>query len=181
MKVLCFGASSSKNSINQQLASYTGSRLVQFDVELLDLNDYEVPIYSIDREAELGIPTQIIQFKQKLKASCGVIISFAEHNGAYTAAFKNVMDWTSRIEGKLWEGKPFFLLATSPGGRGAISVLSLAANSFPHMGANVVGQFSLPNYNQNFSIEEGITNKELEAAYEVELSKFIDAIDIKGE
>ena len=91
------------------------------------------------------------------------------------------MDWTSRIEGKLWEGKPFFLLATSPGGRGAISVLSLAANSFPHMGANVVGQFSLPNYNQNFSIEEGITNKELEAAYEVELSKFIDAIDIKGE
>lgn len=180
MKVVCFGASTSKNSINKQLASYVGSLLEGADIDLLDLNDFEAPLYSIDREAENGIPEIILQFKQKIKDSSGVIISFAEHNGAYTAAFKNIMDWTSRIEGKLWEDKPYLLLATSPGGRGGINVLNLASNTFPHMGAQVVGQFSLPSFKQNFSEEDGIKDAELKIKFELELSNFKTAIVDQG-
>ena len=92
-KILAFGASNSRNSINKQLVTYAAGQLTDVEVLLLDLNDFEMPIYSIDREKESGIPELAQQFKQHILDADGILISFAEHNGAYTAAFKNVMDW----------------------------------------------------------------------------------------
>jgi NAD(P)H-dependent FMN reductase len=60
---------------------------------VLDLNDYEMPIYSIDRETEDGIPEEAQRFYDELGAVDAILISFAEHNGAYTAAYKNIFDW----------------------------------------------------------------------------------------
>jgi NAD(P)H-dependent FMN reductase len=62
MKVLAFAASSSRQSINKQLAQYTANQIDNADVELLDLNDFEMPIYSSDRENESGIPEQAQTF-----------------------------------------------------------------------------------------------------------------------
>ena len=50
MKLLAFAASSSKQSINKQFAEFAISILKDLDTELLDLNDYELPLYSVDRE-----------------------------------------------------------------------------------------------------------------------------------
>ena len=122
-KILAFGASNSKNSLNKKLAAFAAYQVENVEVNLVDLNDYEMPIYSIDREKETGLPDLAIQFKQQIKDADGIIISFAEHNSAYTAAYKNIYDWVSRIERNVWENKPMFLLATSPGGRGAKTVL----------------------------------------------------------
>lgn len=47
-KIIAFGASSSKNSINKQLATYAASQFENADVEVLDLNEYEMPIFSLD-------------------------------------------------------------------------------------------------------------------------------------
>ena len=91
-KILAFGASNSRNSINKQLANYAAQQLTNATITLLDLNDFEMPIYSIDREKESGIPKLAEEFKQHVLDADGIIISLAEHNGAYTAAFKNVMD-----------------------------------------------------------------------------------------
>ena len=98
MKILAFGASNSKTSINKQFATYASNQIEKAEVILLDLNDFEMPIYSIDKEKENGIPDLAKEFKQYIKDCDGIIISFAEHNGAYTAAFKNIFDWISRIE-----------------------------------------------------------------------------------
>lgn len=49
-QILALGASSSRNSINRQLAAYTAAQIETARVTLLDLNDFEMPIYSIDRE-----------------------------------------------------------------------------------------------------------------------------------
>ena len=89
------------------------------------------------------------------------MISFAEHNGAYSAAFKNIFDWTSRINAKTFQEKQVLLLATSPGPRGGSSVLEIAKNRFPFQGAVVKGSFSLPSFNDNFDAEKGITNEDL--------------------
>ena len=51
-------------------------------------------------------------------------------------------------------------MATSPGGRGGATVLEAAVNYFPFLGANVVADFSLPSFFDNFS-ENGITNLDL--------------------
>ena len=80
----------------------------------------------------------------------GFVVSLAEHNGSYAAVFKNIFDWTSRIDRKVFKDKPLLLMASSPGGRGGASVLETAANTFPHLGGNVVAKFSLPNFYDNF-------------------------------
>ena len=47
-KIVAFGASSSKKSINKQFASYAASLISDADSIIIDLNDFEMPIYSID-------------------------------------------------------------------------------------------------------------------------------------
>ena len=175
-KIVAFGASSSKHSINKKLATYAAHQIADASVTILDLNDFEMPIYSIDKEKENGIPQLAMDFKAHLKNSDGIIISFAEHNGAYSAAFKNIMDWISRIEKDTWANKPMLLLATSPGGRGAMTVLDIAVNKFKFMNSNTIAHFSLPSFNDNFSEEEGIKNSELKASFDQQLHQFDQAI-----
>lgn len=55
-KIIAFGASSSKHSINKQLATYAANQFSNVDIEILDLNDYEMPIFSVDKEKENGFP-----------------------------------------------------------------------------------------------------------------------------
>jgi chromate reductase len=170
--ILVFGASNSKNSINKQLAFYAASLLNEVTLTKIDLNDFEMPIYGIDKEKENGIPQKAHNFKQLIKNCDGIIISIAEHNGNVTAAFKNLFDWTSRIEKSMWNDKPMFLLATSPGARGGSSALGIVTKEFPFRGGKVTASFSLSSFNDNFSTENGITNPELKEELLKQLNLF---------
>ena len=160
-KIIAFGASSSKNSINKQLATYTANQFENSTVEVLDLNAYEMPIYSVDNEKENGIPQLAQDFYAKIGSADFIVISFAEHNGNFSSAFKNILDWSSRINAKTFQEKPILLLATSPGARGGSSVLDIATKRFPFQGGIVKGSFSLPSFYENFDAEKGITNEDL--------------------
>ncbi len=161
MKIVAFGASNSKKSINKEFAKFAANQFKSTSVEVLDLNDYPLPIYSIDLENEDGLPDNAILFHEKLKASDMIIISFAEHNGSYAVVFKNLFDWVSRVELKMFEGKKLFLLSTAPGPRGGLGVLEHAVDRFPRHGAVISAVYTLPQYNQHFSAEEGILDDEL--------------------
>jgi chromate reductase, NAD(P)H dehydrogenase (quinone) len=124
-----------------------------------------MPIYSIDKEKENGLPDLAKMFYEKLGTADCIIISFSEHNGSYTTAFKNIFDWTSRVHVKVFQDKPVLLLAAAPGGRGAITVLETATTRFPFHGALIKGSFSLPNFNANFDPEKGIVDPELNAQF----------------
>jgi len=171
-KIIAFAGSNSKTSINKQLATYAANQLENASIEVLDLNDYELPLYGMDHELEHGIPERAKDFLNKIQVADGIIISFAEHNGAYSAVFKNLFDWMSRIDGKLWNGVPMLLMATSPGARGGGTVLEIAKGRFPYMGGNIVGAFSFPSFNENF--ENGVViNEELKT----DLNKEIRALE----
>ncbi|MFA0348727.1 NADPH-dependent FMN reductase [Vibrio sp. 10N.222.55.C6] len=162
MKVLAIGATNSTTSINQQLAAYTAGLVEGAQVEVLDLNDFEMPIYSEKREQDSGVYQHAQRFFSKIGEADAVVISFAEYNGSYTAAFKNVFDWTSRIDMKVYQGKPVVMLSTSPGPGGANSVLSSAVNSAPYFDADVNGSMSVPSFYDNFNVETGeIINAEM--------------------
>ncbi|AXG71870.1 chromate reductase [Kordia sp. SMS9] len=148
--IVAFAGSNSKTSINKQLATYAANLVDGAEVKVLDLNDYELPMYGIDKEQEIGIPENARTFLKTIQAADGMVLSLAEHNGVYAAVFKNIFDWMSRIDGKLWGNVPMLLMATSPGGRGGQTVLNIAKGSFPYMGGNIVANFSLPNFNNNF-------------------------------
>ena len=155
MNVLAFGASNSKTSINKQLATYAASLVDDAAVTTLDLNDFELPLYSTDVEAEIGHPQAAKDFLAQIQAADLVVIAFAEHNGSYTAAYKNLFDWMSRIQQKVFGGKRVVLLATSPGPGGAQTVLAAATGSMPFFGAEVVGSLSVPSFYDNFDVENG--------------------------
>lgn len=173
--ILVFAGSNSKNSINKKLAIYASEKIFNADVTVLDLNDFELPIYSIDYENELGIPELAKKFLNYIKASDGIVLSLAEHNGAYTSVFKNLFDWMSRIEKKLWNDVPMLLMATSPGKRGGATVLDIAKSSFPHMGGNIVSEFSLPSFYDNFS-EKSIKDKEIDQSLNETVAAFESAL-----
>ena len=154
-RAIAFAASSSRRSINKQLVTYACGLLEDVEVEILDLNDYELPLFSVDREDELGQPDLARAFLQKITDADGIIISFAEHNGAYSAAYKNLYDWVSRIQPKVYQGKPMVLLSTSPGGRGGKSVMELALAQIPRFGGEVRASVSLASFHVNFDSDAG--------------------------
>lgn len=159
MKVLAFAASSSTQSINKKLVSFVASYFSNDEVEILDLNDFEMPIFSIDKEQTQGIPSLAFDFSAKIANADFILISLAEHNGAYSAAFKNIFDWVSRIpKTPVFQDKPLFIMATSPGPRGGASVLELAKNRFPFNGGQVIDTFSLPSFGETFQEGKGIIN-----------------------
>jgi len=158
-KVLAIGGSSSKKSINRTLAMFTASKLENTEVTTIDLNDYELPIYSQDLEEKSGIPENAIKLNELIKSVDGFVVSLAEHNGSFASAYKNTTDWLSRIDVKVWNDKPMLLMASSPGTRGGMSVLETAKMLYPYAGAKIVADFSLPSFYDNFN--DGISNEEL--------------------
>ena len=175
MKLLAFAASNSRKSINGQLIRYAVNLIKDAEAEILDLNDFEMPLFSVDREDEWGIPELAHRFYDKIGAADALLVSLAEHNGSYTVAFKNLFDWTSRIDGKVYQGKPLVLLATSPGARGASGVLTTAVNSAPHFGADIKGSLSIAGFYKNFDTTTGkITNPEIRAELKATLGSLFE-------
>jgi len=158
--VLVFAASNSTTSINMALAMHAADVLknelaTDIDIETLDLNDFEMPIYSPEREAAGGVPQLAKDFLAQIGAADALIIAYAEYNGHYTAAFKNVFDWCSRVDGKVYQNKPQVVLSTSPGGGGAASVLKAVIDSSGYFGADIKGSLSVASFYDVFDMEAG--------------------------
>ncbi|WP_439128934.1 NADPH-dependent FMN reductase [Polaribacter sp.] len=162
-KVLAFAGSTSSTSINKQLATFAAENLENTSFDVIDLRDFPMPMYSEDEEKENGFSDNAKKFSDLLDNYDGFILSLAEHNGSYAAAFKNIFDWSSRLNAKVFREKPLLLMATSPGARGGQSVLSHGTAKFPGMGAADLIKFSLPSFNDNFKdgkiIEDELLNQ----------------------
>ena len=160
MKILAFAGSSSSTSINRELVKFVLQSFPEDEINFLDLNDFEMPIFSVDKEKK-GFPEQAHQFLAEI-ASCDVIIcSMAEHNRNFTVAFKNIFDWCSRINSKVFQDKKMFLMSTSPGGFGGGNSMAIAQKNFPDWGAIIIDSFSLPKFYENFDLENGVINPDL--------------------
>ncbi len=175
-RILAFGASSSKKSINKRLATYAASLVEGAELDLLDLNDFEMPIYSIDREQADGIPKRAVRFKEHIQKADAIIISFAEHNGTYTVAYKNILDWATRVEKNMWQDKPMVLLSTSPGGRGGQRILEIAVSSYAYLNGKVVGSLSVPLFNDNFSGDK-LVHEDLDKQLKSLVLQLVDATE----
>lgn len=169
LKIIALGASISKNSINKAFAHFVASTYFPGnEIKLLDLNAfYPSPVYSVDDENETGIPEAVKQFNGHLQWADLIVLSFAEHNGSYTAAFKNIFDWTSRLNRSMFQNKKMLLLATSPAKWGAATVLETALKRFSFLGAEIVGKFSLPAFSGNFHPNDGFLDKKIQDQFDV--------------
>jgi NAD(P)H-dependent FMN reductase len=171
-KIIAFGASNSLTSINKKLASFAANQLNEVSVTILDLNDFELPVYSPAIEKASGIPANARAFSKHIQDADGIVVSLAEYNGLHTAAFKNLWDWMSRLGSpQVWQKKPMFLLGTSPSRREDSYVMKVSKDLFPMFGATIVASFHLPSFHHFFK-ENQITEPQQQALFAIELQKF---------
>ena len=60
MKVVAFAASSSRNSINKLLVAYAASLLEYGETEILEINDFELPLFSAVSYTHLTLTTKLL-------------------------------------------------------------------------------------------------------------------------
>jgi len=172
-KILAFAGSNSSTSINFELVKYTVSLLEGHKTQLLNMSHFPFPMYSEDYEKENGYSNSLVELKDDIAKSDGLIISVNEHNSNPSAYFKNLIDWLSRLDKNFLDKTPVFLLSTSGGKRGASSSLEVTKNVLPRFGAEIATTFSLPSYHDNFDKNKGITDAELIKAHSTALRTFL--------
>ncbi|MEJ8561822.1 NAD(P)H-dependent oxidoreductase [Yoonia sp. GPGPB17] len=167
MLILAFGASNSTTSINARLARHASQVMATeiatgAEVHVLDLNKFEMPIYSPEREEAYGIPDAAHAFRSVIETADALIVSFAEHNGSYTAAFKNTLDWVSRIDVNVWQNKPALFMSASGGQWGGATVLATAVEAAPYLGGDVRAHFAVGPWQEKFNeTTESLSDPEL--------------------
>ncbi len=158
-KIIAFTGSNNPNSINEKFVRYIISEFPEAKIEFLDLKVFNVPIYSQAIE-EMGIPEKIRKLFQIFTEADGFILASPEHNGLPSAFLKNIIDWLSRIDQQFFGQKPILLLSTSPGVTGGRTHLQLLAGLVGRWGGNLVGQYSLGSFAENFDAgQEEVVNR----------------------
>lgn len=132
--LLVFAGSSRQQSFNRKLAQATATiaKGAGAKVTLLELADFDIPMYHADLEAQ-GTPADVIRLKEILWQHSAWIICSPEYNGSYTALLKNTIDWASSpVNGnpdwqdgtKCFRGKVVGMLSASPGALGGLRAQS---------------------------------------------------------
>jgi chromate reductase len=130
VKILAFAGSGRKNSVNKKVVAVAakGAEEAGAVVTIVNLEDYDLPIFNEDLEAEQGMPVAAQAFKELLINHDGFLISSPEYNSSYSSLFKNAIDWASRKSSDeapmaAYRGKVAAIMAASPGALGGIRVL----------------------------------------------------------
>jgi len=179
-KLLFFAGSARKDSTNKKLAALAG-RLAEekgAEVTIIDLRDFEMPLYDGDLEDEKGLPENARRLKQLFVDHDGFFIASPEYNSSFSPLLKNTLDWISRTGAEnepsliAYSGKVAALAATSPGGLGGLRGLVALRMMLANVGVTVIpAQAAIGSGFQAFD-EKGNLSDEAQAAM---LGKVIDA------
>lgn len=172
-KILAFSGSSSSKSINQKLVHAAVAQLDPSAVTVIDIRDYPLPIHSVDIEAQ-GMPENAVRLRALFSEHEGFLISCPENNSSMTAILKNLLDWMSRFEGKIFQEKPVLWMAATPGKNGGRTNLKHVAELTPWWGGQLVATFGLPRFNETFDAEAGELR---EAEQRAELAAAVKALE----
>ncbi|MCA8938915.1 MAG: NAD(P)H-dependent oxidoreductase [Planctomycetes bacterium] len=164
--ILAISGSKRKGSLNMMLvkAAAKGAEAAGASVTVLDLNEYDIPLYDGDLEAK-GIPADVLKVKELFKAHDGLLIASPEYNGGYTPLLKNLIDWVSRPvegEGRLecFAGKTAALMGASPGGLGGIRALPSVAAILNSIGVTILASpFALGQAHEVFEADGSVPDE----------------------
>ncbi len=97
-RILVFSGSARKASLNKKLARVAAdaARAAGGEVTYVDLDDYPMPVYHGDLEANEGMPENARRLRDLFMSHDALLISSPENNQSITALLKNVIDWLSR-------------------------------------------------------------------------------------
>ncbi|MCV6574339.1 MAG: NAD(P)H-dependent oxidoreductase [Cohaesibacter sp.] len=144
-KLLCFAGSNRSGSFNATLAGAMAKQLSLLDCEvtLISLQDYPLPLFDQDEEAEKGVPENAQKLAKLLASHDGIFIASPEYNGSLTPLLKNTLDWISRVPASdphPFKNPVFAIGGASPGGLGGIRGLAHLRQVLVSLGALVLPQ-----------------------------------------
>ena len=135
------------------------------DVTLVELNDYELPLYHGDLEESQGLPPAAARLSAQIKSHDGLLIASPEYNSFITPLLKNTLDWCTRGDDDPFPGRAAAVVSASPGAYGGIRSLQHARHLLLHLGCQVVpAQCSLPRAHEAFDEAGGLKDKRSRAA-----------------
>lgn len=131
-KILVMAGSLRTGSHNVRLAALAVKELALIDVEAtrVSLEDYPLPLYDADDEANTGIPPSAVKLKQMISAHQGVFIASPEYNASVTPVLKNAIDWVSRVRERgdpayaAFRNRVFAIASASPQAYGGLRSLN---------------------------------------------------------
>jgi NAD(P)H-dependent FMN reductase len=119
--------------------------------EILDLNEYNFPIFHERLKHEPDPAENVLEFSGKIKSADGVIVVTPEYNGGYPASIKNVVD----LLYDEWHRKPLVISTVSDGQFGGTQVLvSLHFSLWKIRAWMVPAMFPVPDVDTTFK-EDG--------------------------
>jgi chromate reductase len=142
-KILAFAGSARRDSFNKKLVQIaaTGASAAGGDVTLIDLAEFELPLFNQEIEAQ-GHPENSLKLKDLMKSHHGFLISAPEYNSSITPLLKNTIDWVSRpVPGEAplecFTGKFAVVMSASPGAlgglRGLVHLRAILGNIGTHV------------------------------------------------
>lgn len=145
IRILAFAGSSRKASYNKKLLAVAakGAEEAGAEVTIVNLEDFNMPMFCEDLEAEKGMDSGGQAFKELLMSHDGFLIASPEYNSSYSALLKNSIDWASRMTGEekplqAFRGKMAGIMATSPGALGGMRVLVTLRMLMENLGTMVL-------------------------------------------
>ena len=128
--ILIFAGSARRGAFSKQLAAAATTVVAQAGAKptLIDLADFEAPLYNADLEDGAGIPQSVLDFRRLVATHHGLMIATPEYNGFVTPLLLNMLCWASRPSpgddfGSVFQARPVALMASSPGRLGGVRVI----------------------------------------------------------
>jgi chromate reductase, NAD(P)H dehydrogenase (quinone) len=173
-KILAFAGSARKSSFNKKLVriAVAGARAAGAEVTLIDLNDFPLPLFNEDEEAQHGLPPNGRKIKDLMLSHQGFLISSPEYNSSISGLLKNTIDWASRpVPGEpplaCFANKVAVLMSASPGALGGLRGLVHVRAIFGNIGTCVLpGTISIPKAMDAFEEDGSLKDKKQQAAVE---------------
>ena len=133
MKIVGISGSLRKDSYNTKLLKEIGKNV---DFEILDL--FGIPLFSEDLES--SVPQVVTDLKDKIDASDIVVIATPEYNYSVSGVLKNALDWFSRGDKKVFDGKKVAIISASISRFGGVRAQSHLRQILLGMGAIVMNK-----------------------------------------
>ena len=163
VRVLVFGASLRKESLNDRLASLAATVVAAqgAEVERTRLAELDCPSYDRDAEVGTGVAPGALRLRDRLLATDAFLIASPEYNASMPGVLKNIIDWASRIRPQPFNGRQGLLMSASPSMSGGNRGLWALRVPLEHLGARVYpDMFSLAQAHQAFGGDGRIADTE---------------------
>ena len=119
------------------LALKVAEDLGDVTADRIDLAQYPLPLYNADDQNAYGIPDAVWRLKERIDPAHAVLIASPEYNGGYTPLFKNTLDWLSRTDKVLFQGRSVGIITASNGRMGGSNGARQMAELFGYMAVHV--------------------------------------------